>query len=104
MLDALGGNHTRTHTHMGMPFKTLALSFSALLTSLSLSLPPSLPLPPSLLSLPLPHSLALLSSLPLSGTLDTDRDVDDPADLGVWWGDSLPSGRTDSSLSDSDSF
>ena len=99
---------------MGMPFKTLALSISALLTSLSLSLPPplplplslspSLPLPPSLLSLPLPHSLALLSSLPLSGTLDTDRDVDDPADLGVWWGDSLPSGRTDSSLSDSDSF
>ena len=38
------------------------------------------------------------------GTLDTDRDVDDPADLGVWWGDSLPSGRMRSSLSDSDSF
>ena len=40
----------------------------------------------------------------LGGTLDTDRDVDDPADLGVWWGDSLPSGRMRSSLSDSDSF
>jgi hypothetical protein len=40
----------------------------------------------------------------LGGTLDTDRDVDQPADLGVWWGDSLPSGKMVSSLSDSDSF
>mmetsp|Transcript_36537 Transcript_36537/g.82348 ORF Transcript_36537/g.82348 Transcript_36537/m.82348 type:complete len:343 (-) Transcript_36537:61-1089(-) len=40
----------------------------------------------------------------LGGTLDTDRDVDQPADLGVWWDDSLPSGRFESSLSDSDSF
>jgi len=40
----------------------------------------------------------------LGGTLDTDTDVDQPADLGVWWGDSLPSGKMKSSLSDSDSF
>lgn len=40
----------------------------------------------------------------LGGTLDTDSDVDQPADLGVWWGDSLPSGRMRSSLSDGDSF
>jgi len=40
----------------------------------------------------------------LGGTLDTDTDVDEPADLGVWWGDSLPSGKMASSLSDSDSF
>ena len=40
----------------------------------------------------------------LGGTLDSDADVDEPADLGVWWGDSLPTGRMASSLSDSDSF
>ena len=40
----------------------------------------------------------------LGGTLDSDADVDQPADLGVWWGDSLPTGRMASSLSDSDSF
>ncbi len=40
----------------------------------------------------------------LGGTLDTDRDVDAPADLGVWWSDSLPSSRMESSLSDGDSF
>ena len=40
----------------------------------------------------------------LGGTLDSDHDVDHPADLGVWWADSLPDGKFASSLSDSDSF
>jgi hypothetical protein len=40
----------------------------------------------------------------LGGTLDSDRDIDQPADLGVWWSDSLPTRRMASSLSDSDSF
>lgn len=36
----------------------------------------------------------------LGGTLDTDKDVNNPVDLGVWWADSLPSQRLASSLSD----
>ena len=40
----------------------------------------------------------------LGGTLDTDQNVDQPADLGVWWADSLPTNKMASSLSDNDSF
>ena len=52
------------------------------------------------------RTLAIFTRTPPThtGTLDTDSDVDQPADLGVWWGDSLPSGKMRSSLSDSDSF
>lgn len=40
----------------------------------------------------------------LGGTLDTDQDMDHPADLGSWWADSLPHGRFASNLDDGDSF
>mmetsp|Transcript_37658 Transcript_37658/g.77360 ORF Transcript_37658/g.77360 Transcript_37658/m.77360 type:complete len:358 (+) Transcript_37658:49-1122(+) len=40
----------------------------------------------------------------LGGTLDTDQDVDHPADLGIWWADSLAHGRFSSNLDDGDSF
>jgi len=40
----------------------------------------------------------------LGGTLDADRDLDQPADLGVWWADSLPTSKMARSLDDGDSF